>query len=91
MKQYQVTRKMQVTIPKTLADRAGIRPGDSVVFEETRDDAIMIKKVAGSKIETEKVRIAFDRFAKDMTKVRTHLLESEARLNEGLSRHIGLE
>lgn len=82
---------MQVTIPKRLADRAGIRPGDSVVFEETRDDAIMIKKAAGSNLKTETVRAAFDKFAKDMTKVRTHLAETEVAINEGLSRHIGPE
>ncbi|MDA4112917.1 MAG: AbrB/MazE/SpoVT family DNA-binding domain-containing protein [Thaumarchaeota archaeon] len=33
MKHYQVTKKLQVTIPKKLADKTGIKPGDSVAFE----------------------------------------------------------
>ena len=82
---------MQVTIPKKLADRSGIRPGDAVVFEESPDDAIIIKKVASPKVETEKVRIAFDRFAKDMAKLRPRVLEAESGLNESLSRHISNE
>ncbi|TLY05721.1 MAG: AbrB/MazE/SpoVT family DNA-binding domain-containing protein [Thaumarchaeota archaeon] len=28
LKQYQVTKKLQVTIPKKLAEKAGIEPGD---------------------------------------------------------------
>ena len=82
---------MQVTIPKKLADRTGIRPGDAVVFEETRDDAIIIKKVAGSKLEVEKVRSALDRFVKEMPKVRAHVRASESEINENLSRHLGTE
>lgn len=29
-----VTSKLQVTIPKRIADVSGIRPGDSIVFQE---------------------------------------------------------
>jgi len=82
---------MQVTIPKTLADRAGIRPGDAVVFEEARDEAIMMRKVAGSRMDAEKARMAFDRFAKDMAKVRAHALKAEVGMNEGLSRYLSVE
>ncbi|TMQ00873.1 MAG: AbrB/MazE/SpoVT family DNA-binding domain-containing protein, partial [Thaumarchaeota archaeon] len=46
LKQYQVTKKLQVTIPKKLAEKAGIEPGDSVVFDEA-DGEITLRK-AGS-------------------------------------------
>ena len=32
-----VTSKLQVTIPKRIADVYGIRPGDSILFEEAGD------------------------------------------------------
>ena len=31
-----VTSKLQVTVPKALAERYGIRPGDDIRFEEAR-------------------------------------------------------
>ena len=30
-----VTSKLQVTVPKALAERYGIRPGDDILFEES--------------------------------------------------------
>lgn len=79
---------MHVTIPKRLAERTGIRPGDAVVFEESPDDSIMIKKVAGARADREKVRGAFDNFSKDMKKIRPRVQEAEAALNESLSRYL---
>jgi AbrB family looped-hinge helix DNA binding protein len=79
---------MQVTIPKRIAERTGIRPGDAVIFEETPDDRIVIKKVSGSSINAEKVVQAFDDLAGDMNKIKGNIDEAESGLIEGLSRHI---
>ena len=89
MRQYQVTRKMQVTIPKRIAERTGIRPGDTVVFEEMPDERIVITKVLGSRINVEKVAEAFDNLSDDMRIIRRYIDETESGLIEGLSRHIG--
>lgn len=88
MRQYQVTRKMQVTIPKSIADRTGIKPGDSVVFEATPDERVVIKKVSGSGVDFEEAAAAFDDLARDMGKVRRHVDEAELGLIEGLSRYV---
>ena len=89
MKQYQVTRKMQVTIPRRIAERTGIRPGDAVVFEEMPDERIVITKVSGSRVDVEKVAQAFDNLSADMRMIKRHVDETESGLIEGLSRHIG--
>jgi len=78
-----------------LADRKGIKPGDSVVFEEATDDAILLRK-AGSFTSSkspggtdyERVRQAIEEFAKDLPKIRKRLKESGPALNENLSRHV---
>ena len=88
MKQYQVTRKLQVTIPKKLADKTGIRPGDSVVFEETGNDAIILKKVAGSHEKSKEVERAIEEFGKDLARIRAHVKGSESAILENLSRHV---
>ena len=88
MKQYQVTRKMQVTIPKRLAERAGIRPGDSVVFEEV-NDVIALRKVADSQGSAQEIRVAIQDFVRDVPKIRSRLKEAESGLIEDLSRHVG--
>jgi len=88
LRQYQVTRKMQVTIPRAIARSTGIKPGDSVTFEETPDDGIKIKKVSGESIDMEKVIKAFDNLANDMTKVRGHVREARSGLIEGISRYV---
>jgi AbrB family looped-hinge helix DNA binding protein len=79
---------MQVTIPKKLADKKGIRPGDVVVFEEARDDSIIIKKVTASSPDLEKVRSAIDMFVKEAPKVRAHVQAAGSVLNENISRHV---
>ena len=88
MRQYQVTRKMQVTIPKRIAERTGIKPGDTVVFEETRDERIMIKKVSGSDVDVEMVLAALDNLAGDMSKIKSHISQARSGLIEGLSGHV---
>ena len=42
-----VTSKGQVTIPKTVRDRLGIKPGSRVAFEMAADGKIIIFKVGG--------------------------------------------
>ena len=79
---------MQITIPKRIAERTGIKPGDSVVFEETRDERIMIKKVSGSSVDVARTLTAFDNLASDMTKIRSHVHDARSGLIEGLSRYI---
>jgi AbrB family looped-hinge helix DNA binding protein len=46
-----VTEKGQVTIPKELRERLGIRPGDEVSFEETADGVVIRKEVSESRFE----------------------------------------
>ncbi len=89
MRQYQVTRKMQVTIPKRIAERTGIKPGDAVVFEETPDERIVIRKVSGSSVDAEEVARAFDILAGDMRQIKSYIGEAESGLIEGLSRQVG--
>jgi len=39
-----VTSKGQVTIPKAVRERLGLRPGEEIAFDE-RDGAVLISKV----------------------------------------------
>jgi AbrB family looped-hinge helix DNA binding protein len=41
-----VTSKLQVTLPKALAERYGIRPGDEITFRES-GDAIRVEVAGG--------------------------------------------
>ncbi|MGH9922072.1 MAG: AbrB/MazE/SpoVT family DNA-binding domain-containing protein [Nitrososphaerales archaeon] len=87
MKFYQVTRKLQVTIPKKIAQKTGIKPGDSVIFEE-RKDGIFVKKIAGMKEKPEELISVIQDFAADVARVRKHVREARDALNEDLSRNI---
>jgi len=88
MKLYQVTRKFQVTIPKKIAEKAGIRPGDSVTFEE-RQEGIFIKKSGETKTQNqEELRTVIKNFVVDISKVKPHIKKARAGLNENLSRNI---
>jgi antitoxin PrlF len=42
-----VTRKGQVTIPKPVRDRLGIKPGSGVEFELAADGRVVLRKVGG--------------------------------------------
>lgn len=90
MKQYQVTRKLQVTIPKKLADKTGIRPGDSVIFEEA-GGAITLRKVGRVRVDRRDLISAIEGLAGDMDKVGPKVKEAEVGLVEGLSRHLSPE
>jgi AbrB family looped-hinge helix DNA binding protein len=87
MKQYQVTRKLQVTIPKKLADKTGIRPGDSVVFEEA-GGAITLRKAGQVGVDRHNLIAAIEGLAGDMDRVGPKVKEAEGGLAEGLSRHL---
>ncbi len=90
MRQYQVTRKLQVTIPKKLADRAGIRPGDSVLFDES-SGTIILRKAEAQRQDADDVRRAVEEFARDVRSIRMSLKTSESALTENLSGHIPSE
>jgi antitoxin PrlF len=44
-----VTTKGQVTIPKPVRDRLGIRPGNAVDFELAADGRVVLTKVGGKR------------------------------------------
>lgn len=88
MKQYQVTRKLQITIPKPIAKELHIRPGDAVVFERT-GRAVLVKKASLRVDNVKEMRDAVKALAKDMRKVGKHIRLAEKALDENLSRHIG--
>ena len=46
-----VTGKLQVTVPKALADRYGIRPGDHIRFEEAGEVIRVLPAGAGAPVE----------------------------------------
>ncbi len=87
MKQYQVTKKLQVTIPKKLAERAGITPGDAVVFEEV-DGEITLRKSGRARRSARELNSAVQEFASELGKIAPRMKEARRILNEGLSRHI---
>lgn len=90
MKQYQVTRKLQVTIPKKLADKVGIKPGDSVLFDES-SGTIMLRKAAAQHQDADDVRRAVEEFAREVRGIRAYLKRSESALAENLSGHVTSE
>jgi AbrB family looped-hinge helix DNA binding protein len=87
VKVYQITKKFQVTIPKRLAEKAGIKPGDAVVFEEI-DGAIALKKVRAAKEKSGELRLVIEEFAKDVAEIKPHIKKAESALIENLSRHV---
>ena len=87
MKRYQVTRKLQVTIPKKLAERTGIRPGDSVFFEES-GGTITLRRAERGRVDRPELEAAIRGMAGDMEKVGAKVKEAERGLVEGLSRHV---
>jgi len=87
MKTYQVTRKFQVTIPKKIAEKIGIKPGDSVILEEGAD-GIVIKKVREGREKPEEVVSAIEDFSIDVANVRKYIKKAGDALNEGLSGNI---
>jgi AbrB family looped-hinge helix DNA binding protein len=87
MKQYQVTRKLQITIPKPIAKELHIKPGDAVVFERT-GRAVLVKKAASRVGDLKEMVDAVEAFAQDMRRVGRYVRAAERSLDENLSRHI---
>jgi AbrB family looped-hinge helix DNA binding protein len=87
LKQYQVTRKRQVTIPKKLAESMGIKPGDLVVFEAATPGSILLRKASNSESENdlEDVRSAILNYAKEVPKIKKQIVLAEAALIENIS------
>ena len=54
-----VTSKLQITVPKALATRYGIRPGDEVRFEEAGETIRMVpaNAVGSSKVPDRETRL----------------------------------
>lgn len=90
MKVYQVTKKLQVTIPKKLAEKIGIKPGDSIIFEET-DGAIALKKVRAAKEKSGELKLVIEDFARDITQIKRHMKKARSGLIENLSGHVPAE
>ncbi len=88
MKQYQVTRKLQITIPKPIAKELQIRPGDAVVFERT-GRAVLVKKAFSRVDNIKEMADAVEALAQDMSKVGRYTRAAERSLDKSLSRHIG--
>ncbi len=82
-----MTKKLQVTIPKRLAERVGIVPGDSVVFEEANGE-IMLKKASQPRRNARELSSAVQEFASDLEKIAPRIRKARHALNENLSRHI---
>lgn len=87
MKQYQVTRKLQITIPKPIAKELHIRPGDAVVFERT-GRAVLVKKASRQIDDVKSMVEAVEALARDMRRVGRYMGEAERSLDEDLSRHL---
>jgi AbrB family looped-hinge helix DNA binding protein len=87
MRQYQVTRKLQITIPKPIAKELHIRPGDAVVFERA-GSAVLVKKAAPRVGDLKDMANAVEALARDMRKVGRYIRAAERLLDENLSRHI---
>jgi AbrB family looped-hinge helix DNA binding protein len=88
MKQYQVTRKLQITIPKPIAKELHIKPGDAVVFERT-GRAVLVKKAAPRVRDLREMVDAIEALAQDMRRVGKYVRMAERSLDQDLSRHIG--
>ena len=88
MKLYQVTKKLQVTIPKKFAQRAGIAPGDAVIFEEANGE-ITLRKAFQERRSSKELSLAIQEFASDLKRIAPHMREARSALNEDLSRHVG--
>lgn len=88
MKLYQVTSKRQVTIPKHLAEKKGIKPGDSVLFEEVQEGIILKRARESSTLDYEALRKTMGAFMDDVPLIRKQLKKSGRAISENLSRHI---
>ncbi len=87
MRNYHVTRKLQITIPKVLARELGIRPGDSVVFEKA-GGAVLVKKAGGQARGYAELKDTVENLAKDMERLRKYVKIAERAIAENLSGYV---
>ena len=85
-----MTRKLQVTVPKRLATKVGIRPGDSVVFDEA-NGVIIMRKVSDSKVDSRELKAAIEEFAREAAKVKPYVRRVGSALIANLSGHVSPE
>ena len=52
-----VTSKLQVTVPKRLADKFGIKPGDDIVWEEGGDAIRLVPSISPRPTREERLRL----------------------------------
>ncbi len=88
MKTYHVTRKLQITIPKVLAEELRIRPGDTVVLQKA-GNAVLVKKPGKQVMDPTELERAVEAFARDMRYVGKYIKTAERGVAANLSRHIG--
>jgi len=88
MRPYQVTRKLQITIPKVLAKELRIRSGDTVVFQKA-GNAVLVKKSKSQVKDRADLVKTVEAFAADMEKVGRYMKAAERAIAANLSRHIG--
>jgi AbrB family looped-hinge helix DNA binding protein len=84
MKNYHVSRKLQITIPKVLARDLDIGPGDSVVFEKV-GGAMLVKKAGAHVWRRRELEQTVNALARDMTRIRKHAKAAERFFAENLS------
>ena len=87
MKSYQVTRKLQITIPKVLAKELQIRPGDTVIFQKA-GNAVLVKKSKSQVKDRAELVKTVEAFVADMEKVGKYTAAAERAIAANLSRHI---
>ncbi len=89
MKQSEVTRKPQVTLPKNLAEKRG-KPGDKIVLEQSGDALILRKSPSrkGKEEELNRIRRAIQRYSQDIPIIRKSVKRAESALIENPSRHL---
>lgn len=73
-----VTSKLQVTIPKRIADMYGIRPGDTILFQEAGDVIRVVPPDAGppAKLDREQKLALFDAATKRQRARQTRVRQS---------------
>lgn len=87
MRPYQVTRKLQITIPKVLANELRIRPGDTVIFQKA-GNAVLVKKSKPQVKDRAELVKTIGAFAADMEKVGKYTAAAERAIAANLSRHL---
>ncbi len=76
-----------MTIPKKLAKRLSIGPGDAVVFDEV-GGAVVVKKVGRTSKDFTELRRVVELFSEDIARVRKYVKFAERLMVENISGHV---